>query len=737
MGLDSANTSQPSLECNEANVQRIREAYIKETKDEVQQSKRSLCLKLIVAGATEKDQKQRLKSAHDLSEFLTSEGGVLEFVATMIDFDQTSQKTTTLNQRFLAIAKLITCSPGLCMPYSKYCENISKQIRHLLHRSSEIECTNKDSKLDEHYTSLACNIIEALMNSPYANENTSQIVLGPIISSFKSDSGPLSINNALVSIHNLLQNHLDPKYFIEVFPNLFHANIVIRGRSSKFEKIIKKCLVCILDHLEPGLSYCLVETTITDRSIEKNIYEKLCNIENCQTVDDSIQSEINTIIDSLISILAECDNEHLALECFFNFHSKMLVAQGDFLRQLSATYLLHQKIHEDSNKLNPLNCVATNCSRSLNLISRTLLNYIEFLQSLDCKEEEEACNRVESSIGFCVSILEVLAKQATSADEIDILHKKVLPALEEIRDLVNPTCANLQKNICSLLEELESSRGIFQGNLTHSTNLNNEYDKALVDLNDKLPPVRVHALVRFKQLVMSKDNYTISRIPQLYSLVESSLHDKESYVYLACINLLSIMCVRNTRDLLPQLLTRYSDKQLVPEQRVKFGEVLVKLAKNLNTTTPHYGREIMLVLLESTRDSDELIRMSSLTNIGEICRYLGHSLGRYVLDILQCVEKAINEDTIQVKCAAIDLLGTALMGLDKFNVESVQRELKLVYSLLKKLRQQTLDEKLTLQIDRALGEVDRLARSMLGLNSSERGDDTLIKNIKVLSLLEP
>lgn len=714
-----------------------------------------ICMKLIFQAAIEKDKDERLKLSYDLSQFLTKPEGIRNLFLTLIDFDPSSQRVTTHNQRFLAVANIIACLPKLCMPFSSYCDNISKQLKPLL--------TSDNSN----YSCLASIILKSLLDVDKLD--TTAIITDPICTPFEPSepteysASSYKLDEAIIATHNLIVNLFPSEKFVRIFPNLFYCYIALCDSPSNLKKCLRTCISRILSDLDPGPATCLLEETILRRDDLCDVYKMLagdegisielaevaCENEPKRRGKEAMSESFEVIKSATIDLIEDCTNESLILEFFFHFWSKIWTASSDMQRIQCASLiepLLDDAITEDEkisrSRVNLFTIIISNSKRAIDLVARALMNYVELLRNTTANDEATRAHKlIDQSLNSCLTILEVLFVSLGTGQQT-LLSQKILPILEQIIQLVKTDHRNaLVEDLSSLINRLSSST-IDENVYTSSTQ--KEIDSITKNLNDDLVPVRVHALVRLKQLILANNKQIIEQIPYLYGVVESTLVDQESYVFLASINLIAEMCVRKTSDILPKLMELYSRRDLTVQQRLNVGEVLVRLTKQLNKTAPYYATQIMKILLnEATQEDDELLRMSRLTNIGELCRYLGDSLGKYFLDILTCVEQLINhsDSPIELKCAGIELLRTALMGVDESTIESIQLEMKSVYMLLKKLRYKTLDDKLCLLIDLTLDEIDRLAKDMLGMvlvqdKSQHRiVNQHLAKNIKVLSLL--
>lgn len=739
------------IEFNEGNIERLKEKYSQEMKDSPENPIKT-CMKLIFDSAIEKDPTKRNELSIELSRFLMNSNGIINLFLALIDFDTSSQKITTHNQRFTALANIIACLPKLCLPFDQYAVNIFKQLMPIL--------VYKDSR----YSNLACIIIKSLMESPHATseQDLSSKLLQPIITPLlvaKVDNSVTAYKpeDSIVALHNLIENHVPIELFVDTFPNLYYALVILKDTPSCLKGPLKSSLINVLKNLAPGVACCLIENTLFYREDLATKYDRHISDDGVtlkiveERDEDSICSLTGAQEQVMTELLEECDNQMLILEFFFHFQETMWVATDDKRRLKSAALiepLLNQTAQENSTRLDLFSIIANNIDGSLNLISRTLLNYISFLRTNPMRDSDEAHKMINQSLDSCLSIIEVLTATAHEESGLEKIQRNCLPALKEILALMandtndeNQQSSSTRHSLISLVDRLGS-----MPTATSSVNSTNkprsadtkEFDAIINDLNNKLVPVRVHGLVRLKQMIMTNNNYAISQISNLLPMIESSLADEEPYVFLAAINVMVEMSVRQTQEILPRLIQMQSNSELPLQQRLNAGEAMIRLTKQLNNMTPHYAQQVMGMLMAGCRSEDELIRVSSLTNIGEICANLGDSLGKYIVDILLVVEQVLENDTLDVKCAAIDLLRTLLTGLDKYRVESVQRELKSLYGLIKRLRSRSLDDKFCLQVTLVLEEMSRLAKELLGLDISDSNElrrrDELVKNIKVLSL---
>lgn len=717
----------------EENIQRLKDKYSREMKDDTNNPIKT-CIRLIFEAATERNPTKRKELSKNLSESLTSPNGVINLFLALVDFDTSSQKTTTHNQRFIAVANIITCLPEICMPYPEYCQIIFNQLKFLI---------LNDNK---QYNTLACIIVKSMIDSPHARgDNIEKLILGSIFDSLSLPESRFKPHEAIIIIHNLIQNHVSTKMFVQVFPNLFYVLLSLKTTPSRLKSFLKTSIIAILNDLKVGAACCLLDETLFHRNSLTEKYVISAEEEEISirvSADECApQENQSSVKDLVMSILEDSSSELLILEFFFHFKEAMLFADKEQHKQLGTALvesLLQRSVEEESDKLDLMSIVATNGKRSLELIARTLLNYVSFFRS---KQSSPAFQVMSQSICSCCSILEVLSVTLPGGEEEQLIRRKCLPVLKELshlltsqRDLDQQGKELYQtiRSLASRLEEAQRDGRSVEEVLEDDGSMKKEFDSITKDLNDKLVPVRVHAMVRLRQMVIANEPYAIEQIPQLYRLTLCFLGDPEPYVFLACINLMAEMAIRRTDAILPKLRELYLDGSLDLQKRLNIGEVLVRLFKQLNETAPHYAQQVINVLFAGCRDDEELIRMSSLTNIGELCRNLGESLGKYIAEIMNILESILSTDNMQVKCAALDLLRSLLSGLHASDVESVQRDLSSIYRLLRRVARTQSDARFRLHLELALDEVGRLATELL---EGEASEESLVKNIKVLSIL--
>ncbi|XP_034945636.1 transport and Golgi organization protein 6 homolog [Chelonus insularis] len=252
-------------------------------------------------------------------------------------------------------------------------------------------------------------------------------------------------------------------------------------------------------------------------------------------------------------------------------------------------------------------------------------------------------------------------------------------------------------------------------------NKSNEFDKALEDLADPLLPVRAHGLISLTKLIESSDPVTISKKDLALYFFKQNLKDEDSFIYLAAINGLCAMASSFPQQVIEILVQEFIDMpqrnvngEIAPENRAKLGEILVKTTRALGDMAPAYKNILINGFLCAIRDKDEMVRTSSLSCLGELCKVLGFRLGNAIVEILYCIGKIIETDKAQ-ECRRAAVLVTTLLirGLGKDALTDLGNDLLPVYRSLKYLRDNDNDEVLRLHAQLALEELDEIVRNLL------------------------
>lgn len=242
----------------------------------------------------------------------------------------------------------------------------------------------------------------------------------------------------------------------------------------------------------------------------------------------------------------------------------------------------------------------------------------------------------------CIGSLEKLA-----ASESDDEEKAKLSALRDKLVFLDPSClASAHKGEMS------------------------QFAASMRDLNDQLMPTRAHALVSLKHLINGRDEETMSNSQRLLDLLKVCLVDPESYIYLAAINTLAAMATVKPKRTIPFLTEAFLNDHRTVQERVNVGEVLIQLSKRLGEMAPYYSRDLMNCFFIGLKSNDPAIRISTLSNLGQLCSVLGFAMSSYINEALSAIKALLQTDEcLEVRRASVMFLSLVVNGLDKDSLE--------------------------------------------------------------------
>ncbi|XP_017884516.1 transport and Golgi organization protein 6 homolog [Ceratina calcarata] len=248
-----------------------------------------------------------------------------------------------------------------------------------------------------------------------------------------------------------------------------------------------------------------------------------------------------------------------------------------------------------------------------------------------------------------------------------------------------------------------------------------KFEEALRDLADPLLPVRAHGLITLTKLIETMDPCIVARKAVVLQLFQSNLKHEDSFIYLAAINGLCALASSYPQMIIELLVHEYIDiservsaGEIATETRIKLGEILVKVTRSLGEMASAYKNILINGFLCAARDPDPLVRASSLSCLGELCKVLGFRLGDAIIEVIYCIGCIVKTDKApECRRAAVMVSTLLLRGLGKDTLTSLGKDLVDLYRGLKHLRDNDEDPVLRLHAQLALEELDYVMRDFL------------------------
>ncbi|XP_020283117.1 transport and Golgi organization protein 6 homolog [Pseudomyrmex gracilis] len=257
--------------------------------------------------------------------------------------------------------------------------------------------------------------------------------------------------------------------------------------------------------------------------------------------------------------------------------------------------------------------------------------------------------------------------------------------------------------------------------LSISPSTSNKFDEAMKDLADPMLPVRAHGLITLTKLIETKDPCACARKAIVLRLFQENLKDEDSFVYLASINGLCALATAFPKEIIETLMHEYvnmpnrvAGAEITVETRIKIGEILVKTTRALGEMSVVHKNELVNGFLCAIRDADPLVRASSLSCLGELCKILNFRLGNILVEILYVIACVVRHDKAPECRRAAVLVATLLFrGLGRDTLSTLSSDLCDLYRGLKHLRNNDDDPVLRLHAQLALDEIDHIVRDHL------------------------
>lgn len=166
-------------------------------------------------------------------------------------------------------------------------------------------------------------------------------------------------------------------------------------------------------------------------------------------------------------------------------------------------------------------------------------------------------------------------------------------------------------------------------------NEKSEFDIVVEEICSEDVPTRGHALIQLEKLIKKRDAQTLSKREYIFVVLKCNLKHEDTYIYLSAINALEALGNLQDPDRILELLCEeYTNhKKDSSEIQMKIGEVLMRITRGLGEMAPKYKALLINTFLFGTKSTDELLRVSSLSNLGELLRLLGYSVGSIVHEV--------------------------------------------------------------------------------------------------------
>lgn len=366
-----------------------------------------------------------------------------------------------------------------------------------------------------------------------------------------------------------------------------------------------------------------------------------------------------------------------------------------------------------------------------------MLKLLPSLETLSQQHSEEVIRELASSVGAVIATHGAYRPdgfaaaahtraQETQTKRDDSPADSRLSSPPSPRNGPNPTTQSTSVNASAA-----SGMGAKDGSRSSSSSSNGGCQpptptRAVADLLleacDPDVPTKAVALRSLTRLIQTRHPDAVEAQEKIFMLFLENLEQDDSFIYLSAIQGLAVLADSYPERILERLLQDFqrgpslptSNKERSIETRLKVGEVLMRASRAMGDLAPHLGRPLVGVFLQGTKDADQSVRASSLSNMGELCQRMNYALGPLAQELSSCLTALIKtEKQPEVRRAAVHVITLLLRGLSNRTTQVLSEVLLDLYRALKWVGRSDPDDVTVLHAQLALEELDGVMRRFI------------------------
>ncbi|KAK5582970.1 hypothetical protein RB653_004560 [Dictyostelium firmibasis] len=346
------------------------------------------------------------------------------------------------------------------------------------------------------------------------------------------------------------------------------------------------------------------------------------------------------------------------------------------------------------------------------------------------KEDEEDIESLTLSLGILTTLLTGEIK--VRKDE-EIIVFDLLSLVEQLSYHSNEMIATMASQIKTIITAkkpiwlINDNDGMVgdNGSQTSSpTGQGNKLKEILNDLTHPLLPIRAHALIELRRLVLSKSGLIEQNLKNVLEIFKTQVNDDDTFIYGCSINGLSALGDIYPNKILPILTESFLNKSFQEFKRMKLGEALIQISQRCGEMLPNYADRLVPTFLLGCRDESVGVRTSSLSNLATLCEMLHYSIDSYLVEILLCTNAILKSDPeIEVRRGGIFIFQQLLQGLGMSSFQLIPDELKSIYNTLKNVEFYDQDEVCKYHARSALYDLEKITKTFIFPNHSDNQNE--------------
>jgi hypothetical protein len=408
--------------------------------------------------------------------------------------------------------------------------------------------------------------------------------------------------------------------------------------------------------------------------------------------------------ENFLDLVKNSNNNFLIFDVFYNLISifgdiqdsgENFLSEYDVDEELLPE-VLHKKFFKKLSILEPLQEMISwkSLQSQLNEKSNEILVAIK---DILCKFFEKPSSLDEHIFIIFLAIYKELASKIVEEE------KKKL-AFNEI-EAIKLKCKNQKlKEKISLMFNEEKSVKIDPSNST--------YDDAMELLKSKEVFLKVYGIDLLMKLVKKRDEKTLVNRHVILASALQHLKSEDSYAFLNIIRLLVALSYHMESEVIDTLITEYKNQESDIDERLKFGEIIIKIIENLGIMAIKFKQQLIKCFVIGSSDVNNEFRTSSLVNLGNVCKILSYQVHNIFYEIFQQIEIIVkSDDYLPSKRAAVMVLSQILSNLP--NLMDFENYLLPIYHLLKYVMSNETDQQTRIHAEIALDHLNSKTKEFL------------------------
>lgn len=490
------------------------------------------------------------------------------------------------------------------------------------------------------------------------------------------------------------------KKHIKVLFNLY----AIVPESPESEKLASVIVFFLSNRDRQELQNVIQDLRLKDNETNCKIHERVC-FKNESLQVGGEQEGIVDDTEPFLMLLRNSNNNFLIYDvflCLINILAKVQTSGDNFLTEYNVDEedlpnVLHRKFFKKLAILEPLQEIIQwkSLHSQLNEKAKEILDVVKKVL-IKSVESSDAIDEQLMIIFF--SIFKELIYKLRDEGKRKQMRQEVLKIKEKCKN------AKLREQIDSIFRETENAPSIDPSKLA--------FDDAMKLLHSSEIYCKAYGTDALIKLLKKRDEQTILNRHTILAVALQNLRETESYAYLKVIKLLVALTHVMDSEVVDALASGYQNKELNIDERLKLGEVIVKIMEDLGPLSIKFKDQLIKSFLTGSRDENNEYRTSSLVNLGTICKVLSYQIHNFFQEMFQQLEIIIkNDEYLPSKRAAAMILAQTLEGLP--NLMDFQEFLLPIYHLLKNILANEIDEQTRLHAGVGLDHLDKMTRDFL------------------------